>query len=65
VVSAHSLIRHSFTASGLTRHIEHENTIKTTMISKRLERGEQVDVFELYNGVPAQAQDLKRQRNGR
>jgi hypothetical protein len=32
-----------------------------TMISKRLERGEQVDVFELFNGVAAQVVDLQRQ----
>lgn len=28
-----------------------------TMISKRIERGEQVDVFDLYNGVAAIAQE--------
>jgi hypothetical protein len=32
-----------------------------TMISKRIERGEQVDVFELFNGVAAQVDELKRQ----
>ena len=32
-----------------------------TMISKRLERGEPVDVFELLNGVAAQVEDLQRQ----
>jgi hypothetical protein len=32
-----------------------------TMISKRIERGEEVDVFELYNGVAAQVEDLQRQ----
>jgi len=30
-----------------------------TMISKRVERGEQVDVFELFNGVAAHVEDLK------
>jgi hypothetical protein len=30
-----------------------------TMISKRAERGEKVDVFELYNGVVAQVEALK------
>jgi hypothetical protein len=30
-----------------------------TMISKRIERGEKVDVFELYNGAAAQVEDLK------
>lgn len=29
-----------------------------TMISKRIERGESIDVFELYNGVAAEAQQL-------
>jgi hypothetical protein len=29
-----------------------------TMISKRIERGETVDVFELYNGVAAEAQRM-------
>jgi hypothetical protein len=29
-----------------------------TMISKRIERGEPIDVFELYNGVAAEAQKL-------
>jgi hypothetical protein len=32
-----------------------------TMISKRIERGDKVDVFELYNGVAAQVEDLQRQ----
>ncbi len=32
-----------------------------TMISKRVERGEQVDVFELFNGVAAHVDELKRQ----
>jgi hypothetical protein len=32
-----------------------------TMISKRVERGEQVDVFELFNGMAAQVEELKRQ----
>ena len=32
-----------------------------TMISKRIERGEKVDVFELFNGVAAQVEDLRRQ----
>ena len=32
-----------------------------TMISKRIERGEQVDVFELYNGVAAEVEKLKAQ----
>lgn len=31
-----------------------------TMISKRIERGEQVDVFQLFNGVAAQVDDIKR-----
>lgn len=30
-----------------------------TMISKRIERGENVDVFELYNGTAAQVEELK------
>jgi hypothetical protein len=30
-----------------------------TMISKRIERGERVDVFELYNGTAAQVEALK------
>ncbi len=33
-----------------------------TMISKRVERGEQVDVFDLFNGVAAQVDDLQRQK---
>jgi hypothetical protein len=32
-----------------------------TMISKRVERGEQVDVFSLFNGVAAQIEDLQHQ----
>jgi Domain of unknown function (DUF3806) len=32
-----------------------------TMISKRIERGEKVDVFELFNGVVAQVEELVRQ----
>jgi Domain of unknown function (DUF3806) len=32
-----------------------------TMISKRMERGEKVDVFELFNGVAAQVEDIQRQ----
>lgn len=32
-----------------------------TMISKRVERGEQVDVFEMFNGVAAQVEELQRQ----
>jgi hypothetical protein len=28
------------------------------MISKRIERGEEVDIFELYNGVAAEAENL-------
>lgn len=31
-----------------------------TMVSKRIERGEKVDVFELFNGVAAQVDDIKR-----
>lgn len=31
-----------------------------TMISQRVERGEQVDVFALFNGVAAQVDDLRR-----
>lgn len=31
-----------------------------TMISKRIERGERVDVFELFNGVAARVQELSR-----
>jgi Domain of unknown function (DUF3806) len=33
-----------------------------TMISKRIERGEQVEVFELFNGVAAQVDEIKRLR---
>jgi hypothetical protein len=32
-----------------------------TMISKRIERGEKVDVFELFNGIAAQVEEHKRQ----
>jgi len=32
-----------------------------TMISKRVERGEDVDVFDLFNGVAAQVDELQRQ----
>jgi hypothetical protein len=32
-----------------------------TMISKRIERGDQVDVFELFNGLAAQVEELQRQ----
>jgi len=32
-----------------------------TMISKRVERGEEVDVFELFNGVAAKIDELKKQ----
>lgn len=32
-----------------------------TMISKRIERGEKVDVFDLFNGIAAQVEDLQRQ----
>jgi Domain of unknown function (DUF3806) len=31
-----------------------------TMISKRVERGEQVDVFDLFNGIAAKVEDVKR-----
>ena len=34
-----------------------------TMISKRIERGEHVDVFELFKSVVAQVDDIK-QRGG-
>ncbi len=33
-----------------------------TMISKRIENGEQVDVFALFNGVAAQVDDLRRRQ---
>lgn len=33
-----------------------------TMISKRIEHGEKVDVFALFNGVAAQVDDIKRRR---
>ena len=32
-----------------------------TMISKRLERGEEVDVFDLFNGVAAHVEKLQKQ----
>jgi hypothetical protein len=32
-----------------------------TMISKRVERGERVDVFDLYNGVAAKVEEVRRQ----
>lgn len=32
-----------------------------TMISKRVEQGEQVDVFDVFNGVAAQVDQLRRQ----
>jgi hypothetical protein len=32
-----------------------------TMISKRVERDEQVDVFDLFNGVAAQVEHIRRQ----
>lgn len=32
-----------------------------TMISKRVERGESVDVFDLFNGIAAQVDQLKKQ----
>jgi len=32
-----------------------------TMISKRIERGEKVDVFDLFNGVAAQVEEVQRQ----
>jgi len=31
-----------------------------TMVSKRVERGEQVDVFELFNGTAARVKDLQK-----
>ena len=31
-----------------------------TMISKRVERAEQVDVFQMFNGVAAQVEDIRR-----
>lgn len=33
-----------------------------TMISKRIERGEKVDVFDLFNGIAAKVEEA--QRNG-
>jgi len=42
--------------------IQYKNTsvilYPLTMISKRIERGEEVDVFDLYNGVAAEAENL-------
>jgi hypothetical protein len=42
--------------------IQYKNTsiilYPLTMISKRIERGEEVDVFELYNGVAAETENL-------
>jgi hypothetical protein len=32
-----------------------------TMISKRVERGEKVDVFDLFNGVAAKVEQMQRQ----
>jgi hypothetical protein len=32
------------------------------MISKRIERGEVVDVFELYNGIAAQVEKLIKEK---
>jgi Domain of unknown function (DUF3806) len=32
-----------------------------TMISKRIERGEKVDVFDVFNGVAAKVDEMKRQ----
>jgi hypothetical protein len=31
-----------------------------TMISKRIERGEQVDVFDLFNGIAAKVDEVQR-----
>jgi hypothetical protein len=31
-----------------------------TMISKRIERGEKVDVFDLFNGVAAKVEEIQR-----
>lgn len=33
-----------------------------TMISKRVERGEKVDVFEMFNGVAAKVEEMKKER---
>jgi hypothetical protein len=33
------------------------------MISKRIERGENVDVFDLFNGVAANVEEMQRQGN--
>jgi len=30
-----------------------------TMISKRIERGEEVDVFDLFNGIVAKVEELR------
>ncbi len=35
-----------------------------TMISKRVEKGEAIDVFELFNGLADQIDELKNQRKG-
>jgi hypothetical protein len=35
-----------------------------TMISKRIERGEEVDVFNMFNGVAAKIDDLKKSKHG-
>jgi len=35
-----------------------------TMISKRVERGEEVDVFDMFNGVTAKIDDLKKSKLG-
>ena len=32
-----------------------------TMISKPIERGEKVDVFDLFNGVAAKVEEMQRQ----
>ena len=32
-----------------------------TMSARRIERGEQVDVFKMFNGMTAQEEDLKHQ----
>ena len=32
-----------------------------TMVSRRNERGEHVDVFQLFNGIAAQVEDLQQQ----
>jgi len=33
-----------------------------TMISKRVEQGKKVDVFEMFSGVEAKVAEMKRQR---